>query len=263
MTYHDVWTAVQAALPWCVFFQILFGFFLRFGSKTSTTFSQLNTQEQAYWSSSLVSSIHSIIVSVYAAVEAYRGEIFFGTKNDLFLTTWHSTNCLTIFLGYILSDIGLVYYYRKEWPGSKAMLIHHSISLIFSCDFVAHRFAHNLGLAVMIFEATTPFVNCRWFLSKGNQQDSNLYFINGVCMVCAWLAIRIVWGAYMGFWIWQMRHQLDELSLVSKYVSVLTTYVVGYALQWFWFVKIVRGGMKMIRKTTNSKPKQTSSTKES
>jgi hypothetical protein len=254
-------TAFRAALPWCLFFQILFGVFLRFGSKiSSTTFSRLNTQEQAYWATSMVSSIHSTTVSVYAAVEAYRGGFFSFTSSssggDLFFTTWHSTTCLTIFFGYILYDICLVYYFRNDWPGSKAMLIHHIFSLIFSWDFVAHRFAHNLGLSVMLFEATTPFVNCRWFLSKLQQQDSKLYFINGLCMAGGWLATRIVWGAFVGFWIWRMRQQLDEVSLFSKYVSVLGTYVVGYALQWFWFFKIASGGMKMIRKKTNNQPKQ-------
>jgi hypothetical protein len=259
---HGVWTTVQAALPWSAFFQILFAFFLLVGSNISTTFSRLNSQEQAYWASSMVSSIHSAIVSFYAAVEAYRGGFFFLNGGDLFRTTWHSTNCLIIFLGYILSDIGLVCYYRNHWPGSNAMLIHHTFSLIFSCDYVAHQFAHNLGLAVMLFEGTTPFVNCRWFLSKLHQQDTSLYFVNGVCMVVGWLAIRIVWGGYLGFWIWGLRHQLDELSLISKYVSIILTFVVGSALQWFWFFKIVNGCMKMIRKTKNNKPKQTQSTKD-
>jgi hypothetical protein len=67
-------------------------------------------------------------------------------------------------------------------------------------------------------------------------------------MTVGWLIIRVVVGAYryVGVWMWLMRAQMAEISYFTQWISLIGAYTLGYALQWFWFVKIVQGAMKVL-----------------
>jgi hypothetical protein len=127
------------------------------------------------------------------------------------------------------------------------MILHHIVVFISYTDLNAQRLAHNLVLMCLLLEATTPFVNCRWFLSQMGLKNTKIYLVNGLVMTVGWLLVRVVLGAYIGISIWRMRDQLVSVPWFSKWISIIGFYLIGYFLQWFWFVKIIQGAMKTLR----------------
>jgi hypothetical protein len=235
----------QASL-WFGFFQGCVWISKAVSGNLSPTYRKLKTSsEQAYWACSIVSTLHAIIISFAAWDCGWRDGFF--SSNDLTLTSNCSSNCLTIFVGYVLSDLCWLLYYYQEWPGTLPMILHHVLAVITYSDLHAQQLGHNITLVVLLFEATTPFVNCRWFLSQMDWKDTKLYVVNGLLMTIGWLIIRVVVGAYVGVWMWRMRAQMaEEARWFTQWISLIGAYTLGYALQWFWFVKIVQGAMKVL-----------------
>ena len=254
MAFQDVVMAYQGSLIWILLFQTIFWSYLLFvGKAVSSVFPTLNRGDQAYWSSCVTSIVHAFIVFSYSLYAGISGGLFI--SDDLRLATPESAAALSVFLAYMTHDMVLITLYRKEWPGFTLFLIHH---LACSCvaDFIAHGWSHNLGLAILLFEGAAPFVNLRWLLSAMKLQHTRLYTINGVCLLLSWFIFRIVWATYVVAWIFRMRQQVFKLPWFSCYISVFGTAVLGYSFQWFWFMKILRGALKLFLPTNASKTKR-------
>ena len=88
-------------------------------------------------------------------------------------------------------------------------------------------------------------------------QNSSLYMVNGILFTGGWFILRICLGGYVAFWIYFMREEIfysKNISFTSTYFSIVLSYIGGYALQWIWFVKIIKGAMKLFLppKTTDA-----------
>ena len=102
-------------------------------------------------------------------------------------------------------------------------------------------------MSILLLEVTTPFVNLRYFLSQLGYKDSTLYFVNGLIMTILWFVFRICYGLYIGIWIWRMHDQIAAMpSFITRWVSIWGGYTVAYLLQWLWFVKIMKGAIKVL-----------------
>jgi hypothetical protein len=242
------------ASAWFLFFNFSILVSKGLSGRIWSAYNKLTLSQTSYWDCSLVSTLHALGITLYAFDCGWRNG-FFGS-DDLSMTTTCSTNALSIFMGYILSDLCWVLWYSKEWPGSLPMILHHVIALTTYTDLSARKLGHNLTLAILLMEVTTPFMNCRWFLSQIGMKHTQLYLINGLIMVQAWTVFRIVLGAYLGIWMWRMRDQIAEAPWFTKWVSLWGSFVLMYALQWFWFVKLVQGALKvLLSKKTDEKRK--------
>ena len=126
----------------------------------------------------------------------------FWWSRDLTRTTPASQRTFEAFIGYILADSVWLLKNRKKWSGTTVYLWHHGAS--FACwGLVAQRGqAHGLGVALLLVEATAPFVNGRWFLSTLGHKSGALYMANGVLMALSFFALRVVFmGVVCAFYL--------------------------------------------------------------
>eukprot|EP00466_Bigelowiella_natans_P009045 jgi/Bigna1/37808/e_gw1.22.118.1 len=202
---------------------------------------------KSYWAASIVSTLHGFAITYWAFCAICEGNLW--TSEDFFAHTPATTACCHVLLGYIFSDLLLALYYGAQWPGNVANVIHHTITVYSFGDMCTNKFAHGMAVMVMLLEATTPFINFRWFLSELGMKDSHpkLYLVNGLIMTIGWFILRICFCAWIGLRILMMRDQVKELGHLQLGTCIVT-YGVGYGLQVFWFNKIMRGAMKILRK---------------
>ena len=222
--------------------------------KYSKIYHTLQFGEQTYWDSSIVSTIHAIIVSYLALTAAYNGSFWSSWPHfELTLTSPESHLALQVMTGYMISDGLTIFYYRKEkaWQSMKtATLIHHSVVTLIHFMIMTLDFGHTFALIGTITEITTPLINNRWFLYTSKEADSNLYFYNGISLVFMWFVVRIVIagpGSLIPLY-------MNEESLEWYHKLVFwTTYGLMYPLQWMWFIKLVKGALKALDKDPKKK----------
>jgi hypothetical protein len=107
-------------------------------------------------------------------------------------------------------------------------------------------FAHSVAICAMLTEATTPFINQRFFFDKAGMKSGSLYLVNGLLMTVLWFILRVLMFGWLGWRLFLMREGIMALPFVHRAVA-LSSYVVGYALQLFWFDKILRGALKALK----------------
>jgi TLC domain len=262
------WVAVFQTMYWVLHIWIV----PRYWSKESREWKR---GDVTFFAASMVSALHSTVVTILAAhclvhdkflsthystssnttttttttttTEEEENDDAAAATSFLFYTTPYSHATTGMFVGYITSDLILLLFHFNEWPGAIPFLIHHVIAIWSYMDMMAHGFCHFLALLIVLFEGTGPFINLRWYLSQTKRQDTTLYLYNGYLLTIGWLILRIGVGGYVGYLLWGLKSTMPSvLPWYSCYGSVGFTYCVGYALQWFWFYKILKGAMKIL-----------------
>ena len=229
---------VYESLPYVLFFSIAF-----FASTfTVPKHLGLDTPTVQYWASSVVSTLHSFIIVPlgYQAMEP------FWWSDDLTLTTEASHRAINVFVGYILADSLPLLWNRNRWSGSAVYLWHHGAAFLCWSLIGTRGHGHAIAIGLLLCEATSPFVNGRWFMATMNKKDGLLYYANGAAMTLSFFALRIAW---MGWLIFRnlvvLRTQF--LALPNSTIAVVFFgVVVGYPLQIMWFQKIVSGLIKVL-----------------
>mmetsp|Transcript_58611 Transcript_58611/g.96760 ORF Transcript_58611/g.96760 Transcript_58611/m.96760 type:complete len:250 (+) Transcript_58611:161-910(+) len=201
----------------------------------------LDGTNRAYWASSIMHLMHSIVI-VPLSVLAMQLDV-----NDLYFTTHESIRCCSIFLGYIAADLGPLLYYRSQWSGTELYIAHHLLSLSCCGTMAVRGHLHSLAVPLLLAEATAPFTNGRWLLCALGYKGSFVYVLNSFAMALSFLIFRVIFMA----WI-ILRHvvvlQATFFALPTSTVSIaLLGCGFGYPLQLWWFQKIVKGLLKVVR----------------
>ncbi|KDQ21753.1 hypothetical protein BOTBODRAFT_150707 [Botryobasidium botryosum FD-172 SS1] len=91
----------------------------------------------------------------------------------------------------------------------------------------------------LLFELSTPFLNIHWFLDKTGRTGGILQRVNGVLLLGTFFAVRLCYGAYISYQLFQtlfdVRGQVSSIGLISVGLGNITLNL----LNWFWFVKMV------------------------
>ena len=186
-----------------------------------------SNEQKAYWADSLVSTVHGAWLTYAAARAVIKDPQLLRTANFHY-TTKESTECCRIFLGYIMSDLAICAYWGKDFPGHIANYVHH-ISAIFTwSQYLLFQRGHTGALIGNLCEASTK-----------------LYVLNGVAILVLWFQFRVCLYGWAGIKMFQQRKGfLAQPSWQSG--SQAACYSIGYALQVFWFSKIVKGALKVL-----------------
>jgi len=198
----------------------------------------------AYWASSVASTLHGVYVSSAAWKAMSDGGYW--TSEDLELVTPAALHCCQVYLGYLAADTIPLLLHAKEWAGSELYLVHHALSL-FSWSLMSMR-GQLLAIAVglLLLEATAPFTNGRWFMSKCGITSGPIFMANGVLFALSFLVLRVLlMGGLLVRYAVVLRGAFFALP-TSTYLTVLGSYAFGYPLQLFWFNKIVKGLLKLL-----------------
>lgn len=207
------------------------------------SYDKLDAATRAYWRSSVVSSVHAVLVVKLALDGASALEMW--TTDDFFGSSPESSRANRVFLSYLAYDLTNVLYWRKRWSGWKATAIHHAMGLACWTTIETRGVAHVLGITAILTEITTPFVNTRWFLAETGLKKSVLYMVNGLVMTLLWFVFRILLFIWLGFRLYAMRFALFAIPPDQSNVIELS-FVIGFTLQVFWFRKIAKGAYKTL-----------------
>lgn len=234
----------SVVLPWTALWHALFWASRFASSAASETYRSLDGPQRGYWDASVVSTTHALYVTYLATAALLETPKFLVTE-DWSLHTLASLSCSTCFLGYILSDLALALYYGRRWSGMAANLFHHVFIVICWGQLLAGRNGQLFALVGALCEASTPFVNGRWFIDRLGLKETTLYVVNGLAMTFSFFVFRVLGFLWMGTRLYGQRVGLLAMPAHAS-GSILVSYGVGTALQLFWFNKMIRGAAKAL-----------------
>ena len=165
-------------------------------------------------------------------------------------TVWLSVGGL---LGYLAHDIHLVVTTPNLF--SWAMILHHLLGLV-SGTYAFHLDTAGAACcAFLVTEATTPFINARWFLAKGGMRESGLYSLNGFAIFLSWLVFRITLVVLPPFVFYRDWDAVVYANPVTIGV-IITVYIIIGILNSYWFYLISKGVLKLVGLVGSSKPRK-------
>jgi hypothetical protein len=239
---HEPLEVASCIAPWFALYALLWFGFRSLGPTLFDYVSQLDDGELAYWAACCCSVVNGVLLSVLAVLACREADLW--TTNDFFRTSPLTFTAIYALLGYILVDSMVLFSYREAKAfasGFGAFAFHHAATFggwLPPCIFGV---LHSVVVPMLLTEATAPFVNGRYFLSKAGHKKTLLYQVNGVLIFLSWIAVRLV---FVGYIIWQVamerREEFLELPfwLVAYYIILV---VAGWGLQWMWFWAICKG----------------------
>jgi len=210
----------------------------------------VKSADRAYYGSSILALVHGIVVSILALMAGLDAGFWSVTSEpwDYHAKTPATARCIHIFLAFLLTDLIPLFYYRKEWAGTGMYIGHHTLSCVAWGDAVLNGTCHNVALGLMLLEATSPFINGRYFLSTHGLKSSPLYLYNGVAMAVSFLALRVIGMGSLGAKLFYIDAATSSAVLGNKTYMLLPTFLFGYGLQLTWFQKIISGLLAFLKK---------------
>ncbi|CAL4901348.1 unnamed protein product [Urochloa decumbens] len=227
-------------------------------SRYSKSYNGLNDMHKVEWNNRGFSTFHALAaaaVSFYLLVisdlfsEDSHSAIMIGRKS------WLSDAMFGGSLGYFLTDLAMILWYFPRL-GGKEYLLHHGLSIYAISLALLSGKGHFYILMVLFTEATTPFVNLRWYLDLAGRKGSKLYLYNGLALFVGWLVARIILFVYF---FAHMYFHFDQVRSVFPlgFYSILTVPPVLSLMNLLWFLKICKGMVKTLSIAKQSKSVKT------
>lgn len=216
------------------------------------------------WDTRVPSTVHALVVTAVCTWELVRGNklsaaVTGGTPGSAGPVLQQATATLPLVwrvsqttygiigvsFAYFAVDLAVIL--RNPRISSPAILVHHCAALL-SLASVAHaRALHVFLMVVLLSEATTPFVNARWWLDHSGAKASRLYAVNGLALLVTWTAARI--ASVFPFYVAVATNAAD-IAAVPLHARVLLLLVPAllWCLNVMWWMRIVRGAVKLLRR---------------
>ncbi|VAH81206.1 unnamed protein product [Triticum turgidum subsp. durum] len=153
--------------------------------------------QKLQWNNRGFSTVHALVAAAVSFYLVMISGLFSEDVNGIIIDrkSWLSDSMFGVSIGYFLTDLGMILWHFPSL-GGKEFLLHHGLSMYAICLALFSGKAHMYILMVLFTEATTPFVNLRWYLEVAGQKDHNLYLYNGLAMFVGWLIARIILFVY-------------------------------------------------------------------
>ncbi|KAF8061418.1 hypothetical protein HT031_004509 [Scenedesmus sp. PABB004] len=237
--------AGAAALLSAVTYSLAFKASALLSPRLCANYRRLSASEQADWDSRLPSTLHAVVVvalGLWSLAVAAEFADAPGTPGVL-RTSGLSFAVVGLSGGYFAMDLALLAGHPAI--ASAEMVLHHGLALLSLATAAQARVAHVYLLAVLLSEATTPCVNVRWWMDKAGRRDLAAYKVNGLCLLLVWGVARV--AAFAPFAA-HVAANFDHLAGIPLHALLLLlgVPVVLFALNTLWFVKIVRGAIKLV-----------------
>ena len=127
-------------------------------------------------------------------------------------------------------------------------------------------FGNYYGLAFVLYELSTPFLNFHWFFDKLGMTGSLAQLVNGIILITTFGACRLVWGVYQSYLIytdmWQaikardrIQNRIGMTKIAAEVRNLPTSLVVLYlvgntvliTLNYYWFGQMIKALMKRFK----------------
>lgn len=207
------------------------------------TFAQLSQKNKTDWHIKFVSHVHALFVLLALGYFLCCGGRNFALDRDTRLDAYsqYLGSTFAVCTGYFLWDLVICLWYLR-WSGW-GFLGHAFFSCLILLLSYAPAYQYYLARAFMI-EASTPFVNIHWFLTKMNFTNSNLLLINDILLLVTFFIFRVVYAPLVAA-------EFVNLSLTHGKVAINTIIIPATVfmnvLNIFWFYKLVVIAINKIR----------------
>ena len=123
-------------------------------------------------------------------------------------------------------------------------------------------FANYYGIAFVLYELSTPFLDFHWLFDKCHMTGSRIQLYNGIMLVLVFFGCRLAWGSYLSIRIYQDIWLLQNsplskdtkfpLWMVYLYFGMNTTLT---TLNVYWFGQMIQAIMKRFPQSKQRKAK--------
>eukprot|EP00658_Telonema_sp_P-2_P039758 TRINITY_DN283_c0_g3_i2.p1 TRINITY_DN283_c0_g3~~TRINITY_DN283_c0_g3_i2.p1 ORF type:complete len:208 (-),score=30.60 TRINITY_DN283_c0_g3_i2:80-703(-) len=137
--------------------------------------------------------IHAILICPLAWYTATTPEL---TADKVYGDNYAWYTCASIAGGYFAWDLGVTCLHLSTW--GFGALIHAAACLAVYTIALSPIFAY-YGTFFLLWEASTPFLNMRWFLLQYGMKDTPIYFWNGLLLVLSFFIVRICLGLLVSY----------------------------------------------------------------
>jgi hypothetical protein len=231
----------ERTLPWVTIYAVIYFVARGLGPWMFSACAKLDPPKLSLWAAYVNSMVNAFVITPLAFQTGFHAAgTGFAESNPL------SMNCCYAFLGYTGWDTIVMLWHRNDWPNMGMYYCHHAASILGWGMNAVTGYGHNIGIPALLFEATGPFTNGRWFLSLHGMKDTTLYLVNGIMMLVSFFALRVcfnIWLLYDRFWV-----QQEEFRSLPEWMQwlLLILFFINLALQLSWFQKIVSGALALL-----------------
>ncbi|CAN7092218.1 unnamed protein product [Brassica rapa subsp. narinosa] len=185
---------------------------------------KLDSKVRMEWNNRGFSTFHAVFVSVasiYLLVISDQFDENVHGDSVVNSTTSLSEAVMGISLGYFIPDLTMIFWHFPTLGGIE-YVFHHCLSMFSIILSVTSGQAQFYIFIVLLSEATTPFVNLRWYLDTSGQKCSKAYTLNGIALFLGWLVARILLFIYYFVHMYFHFHQVVKQVFPLGFYSLLT-----------------------------------------
>uniref|UniRef100_A0ACD5W406 Uncharacterized protein n=1 Tax=Avena sativa TaxID=4498 RepID=A0ACD5W406_AVESA len=207
----------------------------------------LSPMQKVEWNNRGFSTFHALVAAAVSFYLVMISGLFHEDANNGIIIdrkSWLSDSMFGVSIGYFLADLAMILRYFPSL-GGKEFLLHHGLSMYAICLALFSGKAHMYILMVLFTEATTPFVNLRWYLDVAGQKTRSLYLYNGLALFARWLVARIILFVYFFSHMYFHFDQVKSIFALGFY-SIMTVPPTLAVMNVFWFWKISKGMVKTL-----------------
>lgn len=204
----------------------------------------MNATKRVQWDMHFVALVHSVIVAptaLYIWVITDRN-----TTDMVFGYDYYTGQLYALSYGYFIWDT--IQSLRYE---GLQFFVHGALATVAS-TLVWHPFLMYDGLGILIWEASTPFLNIHWFMDKLGMTGSKAQLVNAAFLLSSYVLMRLILGVYISYSIITMLWAPAELHKHHIPLTWKVFYTLGLvilnSLNHFWFSKMVQAIQKRFPK---------------
>jgi hypothetical protein len=130
-----------------------------------------------------------------------------------------------------------------------AGLFHHALFIPAAAYVLAHSIMAFPFVWLSWCEVSTPFVNYRWHLAASGRKNERVYAINGLVVALLFFIARVAcYGAGLFDLLTPARRaHWAAPGMPAGHVAVVCLFAVGYVLNLYWMVLIVKAAARALR----------------
>jgi hypothetical protein len=154
-----------------------------------------------------------------------------------------------LFLGYLQFDLLWLISHRKEYNDPSAA-IHHTLFILMTHYVLSGVYFKKAFAWLSFTELSTPFLNARLYYATSGQKDSAGYMYASLLFAFSFILTRVL-GYGLGLMdVWM---NYDVWKSVGGLYGVAIGLLLGYLLNLFWAIKIIKAAQRVIENNGKNK----------
>ncbi|XP_073295977.1 uncharacterized protein [Primulina huaijiensis] len=233
--------------------KMVYGLSRMIGAIYFKSYSGLPKSQQIEWNNRAMSTLHALFITTVSLYFVFWSDLY---SNDEVLgpitlrRSTLSSFALGVSAGYFFSDLGMIIWFYPSLGGME-YVIHHLLSVVGVSYAMLTGEAQVYTYMVLTSEATTPWINLRWYLDEAGMKNSRLYLTNGIIIFLSWLVARILLFVYLFYHTYVHYGQVKQMHASGVVLVIVVPFIIS-VMNFVWFGKIFKGLKKTLAKRKKS-----------